>query len=200
MATITHTCAQCGKRLGVPERYLGRDLKCPGCGNPFRIDPEPQAAATTPESAPLPEPGPTGAPPAAPAGRTAPAAATLPPPFPGEEPSPPSSPTQEPVFGLTNAVVTWRVRRLGVLSTALTSAVIHAVLGLVVGALVALVGMLPRAAGVAVSLLRGPLLGAAALVGLPLLYAAVGFVSGVVLALLYNLAARLTGGVELTME
>jgi DNA-directed RNA polymerase subunit RPC12/RpoP len=224
MATITHTCAQCGKRLGVPDRYVGRDLKCPQCGNPFRIEPEalhppaapaegvePGSVPPTPEPTPaIPTqppravPPPVAPPPVTPPSAEAPSAApppAVPPSARGaEEPFPQAAEPQETAFGSTEAMVSWRLRRVGVFSVALISTVVYAIFGLFVGLLVAAVGMLPRAAGVAVSALRGPLLGAAAVVALPFVYAVIGFFSGLLFALLYNLAARLTGGVELTME
>ncbi len=32
-----YTCKRCNRVSTVPERYWGRDLKCPGCGEPFTI-------------------------------------------------------------------------------------------------------------------------------------------------------------------
>jgi predicted RNA-binding Zn-ribbon protein involved in translation (DUF1610 family) len=35
MPSTTHTCAACGLQMNVHERYLGRTLRCTGCGEPF---------------------------------------------------------------------------------------------------------------------------------------------------------------------
>jgi len=38
MSTVTHICSKCGKSHPVPNRYQGRELKCPTCGEEFRVD------------------------------------------------------------------------------------------------------------------------------------------------------------------
>ena len=183
MATITTTCEGCGRTLAIPERYQGRELKCPDCGRPFRaaapeappaLPAEPAfAASVSPDPAGLgPEPFPT-APPESP---DAP---------PSGEPGPP-------------AAVYWRVRRVGALSAAAMSAVVYALLGVLVGLGVAVASVLAPSA--AVPFLRGPLLGVLAVVTLPLVYAGIGFVLGLVGAAVYNLAARFVGGVKLLLE
>lgn len=35
-------CSQCGKRLKVTERFLGRQARCPGCGSMIKISERPQ--------------------------------------------------------------------------------------------------------------------------------------------------------------
>lgn len=186
MTTITTTCAGCGRVLAVPDRYLDRDLKCPHCGSPFRLGAE--VATPSPEPAPV-----------APPTVEAVAPATVPPalgaPF-GEE-SPEAAGT-EAATKVEAGAVFWRVRRLGVLSTALTSGAIHAGLGFLIGIAAAVVSFTRAAA--ALPFLRGPLAGALAVLALPLLYGAVGFLFGAALALVYNLAARLTGGIKVLLE
>ena len=46
MASVDFTCASCGKSFRVPDRYLGRELKCPNCGQVFCIDPTSAAGAS----------------------------------------------------------------------------------------------------------------------------------------------------------
>jgi len=192
MTTITTTCTGCGRQLAVPERYQGRDLKCPSCGHPFRVDP-PQAA---PVPAPAPGPRPEVFPESAPANLPTPAAA------PFGEPAAPVQPPEstagaEATFADATAVY-WRVKRIGVLSLAALSALLHAVLGLVIGAVVAIASFTPAAQ--AIPFLHGPLLGVLALLLLPLAYGAIGFVAGALTAIVYNLGARLVGGVRVLLE
>ncbi len=184
MTTITTTCASCGRALAIPERYLDRDLKCPDCGHPVRVAsagaapsraPEPIASAPVfPDSA-VPGPGALAAPPF-------------------EDPA--AAPLED--GALPTAAVYWRVRRIGALSAAATSAVIYALLGLFLGLMVAAVSLVSPV--VAIPFLRGRILGALAVVVLPLAYAAIGFVAGLVGAAVYNLAARLVGGIKLVLE
>ena len=101
----------------------------------------------------------------------------------------------------------YRVRRVGVISAANMSAAISFVFTFVIALLVALVVLpmsnLPIPTGA-----DGPFdrsnLPTGSVIGLlllaPLLYAAVGWVAGALAALVYNLAARFIGGLQLTLE
>ena len=192
MTTITTTCAGCGRQLAIPERYQGRDLKCPGCGHSFRIDPP------APASAPPPQPPPPTPPRAAP-----PVPQETAGPFgdlftvaPEGDPTPTGE--EEVSAAVETGPVYWRLKRLGVVSTALVSGVIYAALGLVVGIAVAAASVfLP---GPAIPFVRGRLVGGLAIVVLPLLYGVAGFLIGALTALLYNVTARLVGGVKLLLE
>jgi DNA-directed RNA polymerase subunit RPC12/RpoP len=185
MTTITTTCAGCGRTLAIPERYQGRELKCPDCGHPLLV-PRPEATAP-------PAPGPEvqgGAP-------------TAPDPAPTRPISFTSTPFEEPDAPLSGdaalpAAVYWQVKRVGVLSVAVVSAIIYGLLGLLVGLAVAVASFVAPVAPIPV--LRGPFLGVAAVVVLPLVYAALGFVVGLLTATVYNAAARLVGGIKLLLE
>jgi hypothetical protein len=185
MTTLTITCKGCGRDLTVPERYRGRDLKCPSCGRPFHAEPTapvrlesapPATARALAEEVPLP---------------------SVP---------PPASFAEQSVAGeqpgdstvVETATVYWQLKNFGVLSTGFVGAVVNAFLGLIAGLVVAVVSFTP--AWIALPFVRGPLTGVLAIVVLPLVYGAVGFASGVVLAVLYNLAARLVGGIKLLLE
>jgi hypothetical protein len=194
MKTITTTCAACGRQLGVPERYRGRELKCPSCGNPFRVD---SAAAARP-----PEMAAPAAPPASPEAAPRP----LPPPFTSvfeDQAATTSAPhisvgaDREAPDALDTGTVYWRIRRIGVVSTALLCAVVYGMLGLLAALAVAVLSI--RVAAV-LPFLRGPLARALAIVVLPLLCGGAGFVIGFVMAVLYNLAARLAGGIRVLLE
>jgi hypothetical protein len=182
MTTITTTCAGCGRTLAIPERYQGRDLKCPDCGHPLHVAPPEAAPPAQPEP---PAPAPVFRDPTPPG----PLATT---PF-EELDAPPPDPSPLPT-----AAVYWRVRRVGALSAAAVLAVVYAMLGLLVGIAVAAASFLAPATPI--PFLRGPLLGALAIVALPVAYAAIGFVLGLVGAAAYNLAARLVGGIRLLLE
>ena len=187
MAPITTTCAGCGRAHTIPDRYLGRELKCPGCGHPLRLD-APSPASIAAEDAP---------------GTVFPEAPPAPP-----RPTLPAAPAQTVTAadegvptadeGIATAAVFWRVRRLGILSTAAVSAVLHGLLGVLAGIAIAVVSLAGLRKPVPFPL--GPLAGVAALIVVPLIYAVIGFVLGAVLAAGYNLTARLTGGVKVLLE
>jgi hypothetical protein len=101
----------------------------------------------------------------------------------------------------------YRVRRIGVISAANVAAAVAFVITLVFVLLVALV-VLPMGsfpAGVdypgpfdRMRMPSGSIIGFVVLV--PLLYAAIGWVMGALTALVYNLVARFTGGLQLDLE
>ncbi len=90
------------------------------------------------------------------------------------------------------------VKRIGVLSSGKVYAVISGAFGLLFGAffsLASLIGFgLSTATGQEGAV--GILLGAGAVVVLPIFYGLIGFVGGVIQAWVYNLAAGVIGGVE----
>jgi|TARA_B100001971_G_scaffold75972_1_gene70054 hypothetical protein len=93
------------------------------------------------------------------------------------------------------------IRRVGVFSCAKIEAALCAVLGLFVGAMIALLSMLdiailPNVSGG----ILGVMLGAGAIIMVPLAGSIYGAIMGVLWALLYNVAARLAGGIELETE
>ena len=196
MTTITTTCTGCRHQLAVPERYQGRDLKCPSCGHPFRVDPLQAAPAPLPESSLAPGARTEVLPESAPASPPTPLAAPFGEPAASAQ-QPASAAGVEAAFVEANTVY-WRVQRIGVLSLAALSALLHAVVGLAIGIVVAFVSFTPAAQ--AVPFLKGPLLGVLAVVLLPLAYGAIGFVAGTLTAVVYNLGAGLIGGVRVLLE
>jgi hypothetical protein len=196
MTTIATTCAGCGRQLAVPERYQGRDLKCPGCGHSFRVEaPAPASARPaqpTPPAPPrsmAPEPPPALHEPLAPFGDLFTA--------PEDDERAPSdeAPAADEV---ETGPVYWRLQRLGVLSLGLVSGVLYAALGLLIGIGVVVASLfLP---GPALPFVRGRLAGGLAIIVLPVLYGAAGFALGALTALLYNVAARVIGGVRVLLE
>ena len=93
------------------------------------------------------------------------------------------------------------IRRVGVLQMAKIEAALCAVLGLCVGAMIALLSMLdiailPNVSGG----IFGVMLGGGAIIMVPLVGSIYGAIMGVLWALLYNVAASLAGGIELETE
>jgi predicted RNA-binding Zn-ribbon protein involved in translation (DUF1610 family) len=199
MTTITITCAGCGRQLAVPERYLGRDLKCPDCGHPFRVE-APASRTSLPAPAPppaesQPSPVPQPNPPSPPAEAAGPFADLFTAP---EEETQASAAEADVPATMESGPVYWRLKRLGVLSAALVTAGIYVVLGLVVGIGVAVASVFLPAP--AIPFIRGRLVGALAILVMPLLYGAAGFAAGALTALLYNVTARFLGGVKVLLE
>jgi hypothetical protein len=101
----------------------------------------------------------------------------------------------------------YRIKRFDVLSIATTMGVLYAALGLVVGlflSLFLLVGTTAAAAGGdktagIEALFSGGIGIAGSLIGLPLFYGTLGFIAGAVMALLYNLVAKFSGGIGMNL-
>ena len=96
------------------------------------------------------------------------------------------------------------LKRIGVLSLAKIAGILYAGAGVIVGLFFAAISSM---AGMAGSQMDpdmpgwiGPLFGVGAIVFLPILYGVIGFVSGAVGALIYNLFSGIVGGVELELE
>jgi hypothetical protein len=93
------------------------------------------------------------------------------------------------------------IRRVAPLSFAKITAVLYALLGLIFGAIVTLIslagGFASNGSGGAGF---GMMFGAGAIVVLPLMYGAFGFIGTLIGAWLYNLAAGIVGGVEMDVQ
>jgi hypothetical protein len=98
-----------------------------------------------------------------------------------------------------------RIRRIDPISAAKVGGVLYAALGLVIGAFISLIvvglgsvtamGDEGGQAGV-----LGMLFGAGSIVILPIFYGIIGAVAMLVTALLYNLAAKIAGGLEIEVQ
>lgn len=100
-----------------------------------------------------------------------------------------------------------RLRHVNVVQLALVLAVLYALIGVIIGLVwwlvvspLMLAGMKSTMGGGAAGagMLAG--MGIFAVIAFPIFYAIVGFIGGLLYAALYNLAARWTGGVEMTLE
>jgi hypothetical protein len=92
-----------------------------------------------------------------------------------------------------------KIRSIGVLSSAKMSGVIYGCLGLLFIPFALIAGLAGLASGKKGGMLGGIGLFAIAILA-PFFYAALGFVSGAITALLYNLAAKWMGGIEIQLE
>lgn len=97
------------------------------------------------------------------------------------------------------------IRKIGVLSCGKVSGTLYALAGLLVGACFALISLLGAGAMMAAQNdtgsgglggVFGAVFGVGAIILLPLLYGILGFVGGLITALLYNLVAGIVGGLE----
>lgn len=92
------------------------------------------------------------------------------------------------------------INRVGPLSVGKVAGMLYGILGLIFGAIVSLIAMAggmaanPDEPGAAV---WGAIFGAGAVVLLPIMYGVFGFVMTLLMAALYNLTARMVGGVEI---
>lgn len=99
-----------------------------------------------------------------------------------------------------------RLRHIAIVQFALVAAVLYALIGVLIGFVWWLVISPIMIAGVKSSGVSAPGMGAMAGIGFfaillfPIMYGIIGFIAGLLYAALYNLAARWTGGFELTFD
>jgi hypothetical protein len=92
-----------------------------------------------------------------------------------------------------------KLKKIGVLSSGINTAIYAALLGLLVGVMFALVSLLGAGfGGEGAGAMAG--MGVFAAILFPIFYGAAGFVGGVIGAFFMNLAFRITGGLELHLE
>ena len=96
------------------------------------------------------------------------------------------------------------LHRIGPMSCGKLSGLLYAVVGLIIGAFVSLAALIGSSMGAAMgdepgAALIGGLFGLGAIILLPIFYGILGFFVGLIGAALYNLAARLVGGLELDL-
>ena len=95
------------------------------------------------------------------------------------------------------------VRRIGVLSLGKVMGSIYAMIGLIIGAIFTVVALLGSVIGSIATdsgePLLGILFGVGAIIIFPLFYGLIAFLMGMLVAAIYNLAARFTGGLEVEL-
>jgi hypothetical protein len=89
------------------------------------------------------------------------------------------------------------IRRIAPLSAAKVMAIVYAVIGLFIGAVISLVGF---AGGFGTQDLPFAGFGIGAIIILPIIYGCIGFVAMLLIASLYNWAAGITGGIEIETD
>ena len=93
------------------------------------------------------------------------------------------------------------LRRVGVLYMGKFMAVMYAIIGLIFGVLIAAVSMIGGGMlggdGGAMGVIGS--FGLLSIVILPVLYAVIGFIAGLIGGLLYNVTANLSGGIEMDL-
>jgi len=91
------------------------------------------------------------------------------------------------------------IKSVGVLSVAKIMGLIYCCMGLIFAPFFLLIGVLASSLGQHNSPLAG-IFGIGIAIFMPVFYGVIGFIAGLIGALLYNLFARWVGGVELEME
>ena len=95
------------------------------------------------------------------------------------------------------------INRVGPLSVAKLAGMLYAILGLIFGAIISLIAL---AGGMAANAdepgagTAGVIFGAGAVIVLPILYGCLGFVMTLLTAALYNVTARIVGGVQIDVS
>ncbi|MBA2227016.1 MJ0042-type zinc finger domain-containing protein [Thermogemmata fonticola] len=175
--SILVACPSCGARLKVPDNAAGKTVQCPKCGTNMLV----------PSSSPSSSSG------GYPGGYEA-----------VDRPPEESSPFDED-FRPSPRVRKRRdaqriVTKIGVLSAGKVMGLLNALIGLIFGVLMTFLSLLGMAVGGNQQGGGGVfaiIFGFGAIICAPILYGLVGFVGGIVGALLYNLVAALVGGIEL---
>jgi hypothetical protein len=95
------------------------------------------------------------------------------------------------------------IRKVGAISAGKVMGILNAVVGLLIGVVFALIGMLGlivQAGNGGDANPMGFLFGIGAIVMMPVFYGLMGFVTGAIGALIYNVVAAVVGGIELTVD
>lgn len=91
------------------------------------------------------------------------------------------------------------VNKVGVFSLGKIVGIIYAVIGLIFGAIITAASLMIGSAMAAWGF-EGDMFGTGAIIILPIFYGIMGFIMGIVIALVYNLVAKSIGGLELDVE
>ena len=95
------------------------------------------------------------------------------------------------------------VKRVAPVSLAKISAVIYAIFGLIFGAFMSLMGVAGALAGADDSGVGAGIMGmigVGAIVILPIVYACLGFIGSLIVAVIYNMVSSMVGGVEVDVQ
>ena len=92
------------------------------------------------------------------------------------------------------------INRIGAFSLARMLGTLYAIVGLLIGAVVSLAAVAGTFGSGETSGIPGVIMGAGAIVILPIVYACLGFITSWIGATLYNVLARMVGGVEMDVS
>jgi hypothetical protein len=92
------------------------------------------------------------------------------------------------------------IRRFGAFSVGKILGSLYAILGLLIGGVFSLLAVLGGMASGQGGVGPGMAFGAAAVIMFPLIYGAIGFVGGILAAVIYNSLASILGGIEIELE
>ena len=96
---------------------------------------------------------------------------------------------------------TMRLKRVDPVSVAKVLGVLYAILGLIGGAIMALMSLVGATIGGGrQGGLMGLVFGVGGIVFVPIFYGIIGFIGGLISALIYNLVANVVGGIEMVVE
>ena len=111
--------------------------------------------------------------------------------------SPELTPPASPFAGGSRML---QIRQIDLLSAAKLLGCLYALLGLIIGGIFSLIALLGAAAGGGDAVLGGLIGGVGAIVIFPIIYGAMGFIGGAIGAVLYNLVARIVGGIRIDVQ
>jgi hypothetical protein len=93
-----------------------------------------------------------------------------------------------------------KVKRVRPLSLGKMFGAIYGVMGLIAGGAITIFSILGKSLSTTEGDFGGSMFGVGAIILVPLIYGVMGFVLGVISGWLYNIAAKLVGGVEVEIE
>jgi hypothetical protein len=117
----------------------------------------------------------------------------------GQPMSNPFAYTETAVPAMPVGSSTVRLKRVGVISSAVFMAAAGAVGGLIAGAMLFMFSLVGAGVGGARPGGGELAMGAGLVVFLPVIYAIFGFIAGIVYSIMYNIIAGMTGGIELEL-
>lgn len=97
------------------------------------------------------------------------------------------------------------IRKVGVGSAGKIFGTLYFAIGLIIGAIFALFSLLGAGMGAAFSEggdagMLGALFGVGAIIILPICYGVIGFIGGIIMALVYNIVAGMVGGLQIEVD
>lgn len=91
------------------------------------------------------------------------------------------------------------LKRIGVLSVGVILGIMYAIFGLIAGLFISFFAIVAASVFPDAGFV-GIFFGVGAVIALPIFYGILGFISGIIMAAMYNFVAKLTGGVEMEFD